>query len=104
MKLHATLEALYSERDAFGNCYWALRYTDHETGRVVVGTVSGGESNINAIRYQRLGQRDDGVTFRVQGFKIREFNRMTREWAHAGCAPADLWQHIQRELGGKAAE
>jgi hypothetical protein len=95
MKLHATLEAIYSERDLYGNCYWAMRYTDHETGRVVCGTISGGESNIAAVRRQERGQWDDGIAFRTVAMKKREFKRLTADWCYAGCAPADLYAYIK---------
>jgi hypothetical protein len=101
MKLHATLEAIHSKRDLYGNCYWALRYTDHETGRVIVGTVSGGESNIAAVRCHS-GQWDAGIAFRVVPLAIREFKALTREWAYAGCAPSDIWEYIAGFLADPA--
>jgi len=102
-KLTATLEAIYSERDTYGNCYWALRYCDHATGRYVCGTVSGGESNIYGILRENdtaivANGWDRSIRFLCTQMRIREFNALTKDWPYAGCAPADLWQFIKREL------
>ena len=103
MKITATLEAIYSKRDMYGNCYWALRYCDHATGRYVCGAVSGGESNIYGIlrendTAQGTNDWDRSIRFLCTQLPIREFNRLTDDWPHAGCTPADLWQFIKREL------
>ena len=96
-----TLEAIYSERDRNGNVYWAMRYTDSATGKAAFGTVTGGESNIYAILCDLWGNPhgwDRSVTWRVTPMKIRAFNKLTRDWAHAGCLPAELAAFIQAEL------
>lgn len=99
-KLTGRIEALHSRRDRFGNCYWALRYTDYGTGRTVVGTVSGGESNINAIRQHLtdVDGWDSSIESMTVEMPIREFNQLTKNWAHAGCRPVDLADFIRREL------
>lgn len=102
--IRGTLEAIYSERDTFGNCYWAIRYTDHATGKVAQGTVSGGESNIYGILRHSDDQRDDwdrSILFRCDSMKKREFRRLTGDWAYAGCTPEDLWAFIQKQLADK---
>ena len=99
--LRATLEALYSERDNSGNCYWALRYTDHATGKVVQGTISGGESNIYAILRVSDPTADDwdrSILFRCDSMKKRDFRGLTAGWEYAGCTPDDLWKFIQAKL------
>jgi len=103
MKLTATLEALYSKRDRYGNCCWALRYTDHETGRTVAGTIGGGESNIYSVLRESDAARaandwDRSIRFQVLPLPIREFNHLTKGWPYAGCTPPDLWQFIKLGL------
>ncbi len=103
MKIKGTLEALYSERDRAGNCHWALRYTSHTTGRVVCGTVSGGESNIYAILRETDAARkandwDRSILFRCDQLQARQFKNLTADWPHAGCNPVDLYQFIKRGL------
>ena len=100
MKLTATLFAIYSERDRNGNCYWALRFIDHETGREVHGTVCGGESNIYGIlrHWNNPNDWDRSIQFHVQGMKKRDFARLTQGWAYAGCGPEDLAEFIRAEL------
>lgn len=99
-KINCFLEALHSERDVYGNRYWALRFTDCVTGKRVEATVSGDESNIYGLLHCRDGnawnRRD--FTFRVTPVKKREFQRLVKAWPHAGCAPEELWTHIQKEL------
>ncbi len=103
MQIHGTLESIHSKRDVYGNCYWALRYTDNATGRVVVATVSGGESNISAIRlgFSKPDEWDSGIATRTDELKIREFNRLTKNWQHAGCNPDDLREFIKRGIAAK---
>lgn len=55
MSIKYILTAYHSARDRAGNCYWAFQYRDIATGRCVQGTVSGGESNIAAIRLELNG-------------------------------------------------
>ena len=100
MKIFASLEAHYSKRDSYGNCYWALRFVDHETGREVVGTISGGESNIYGIKrcWGRVDGWDEGIQFSTVEHPIREFNRLTKTWSYAGCTPEDLAAWIKAQL------
>ena len=104
MKLKSTLTAINSKRDKNGNCYWALRWLDHETGKVVEGTVSGGESNINGIRRcwnPKLDDWDRSILFQKQELPIREFNRLVKNMPHAGCRPKDLSAFIQKEMNNE---
>ena len=98
-RITGILEAINSRRDRYGNCYWALRYTDVKTGKTVCGTVSGGESNINAIRRYWSGDYwDHSVKFETRELGIREFSRLTKDWAYAGCGPEDLAAFIKAKL------
>ena len=95
-----TLEAIYSKRDKFGNCYWALRYTDHKTGQEVCGKISGGESNIKGIlmHWNNPDGWDRSVSFDVLCLPIRQFNWLTKKWKYAGCSPEDLAVFIRSGL------
>ena len=100
MKYTATLEAHYSKRDRTGNCYWALRFIDHETGNAVCARGCGGESNINSIRY--YWNNPNGWDGSVRCVTIehgkRDFKQMTKHWPHAGCDPEQLAQFIRHGL------
>jgi hypothetical protein len=82
------LTAYYSKRDKFGNCYWAFRWQDKD--KTVQATSSGGESNIAGITRVMGGE----VYFHVVEMGIREFNRFTKGWPHAGCTPSELAEFI----------
>jgi hypothetical protein len=99
-EITGTLEAIYSRRNKNGNCRWAMRYTDHETGKVVCGTVCGGESNIHGIlqHWNNPDGWDRSVKFDVWDMAILEFNSMTKAWDHAGCRPEDLAAFIREKL------
>jgi hypothetical protein len=95
--IEAILECLNSKGDSYGSRYWAFRWIDTATGREVEGTVCGGESNISAIvREMGLTWQTCRYTRREMG--IREFNRMTKDWRHAGCRPEALAAYIRRAL------
>lgn len=96
----ATLTAINSRRDVYGNCYWAFTYLDHATGKTVRGTISGGESNVRSIMFELNGGKWEGVdiAFQVNELPIREFNRLTKGWAYAGCTPKELAAFIRAEL------
>jgi hypothetical protein len=97
MQIKAILEALYSKRDRNGNCYWAFRYTDSESGKQVCGTVSGGESNVRSLAYG-MGFQSGEFYFTVSESPIREFNRLTKSWKHAGCTQEQLAQYVRDYL------
>lgn len=96
----AALTAINSRRDSFGNCYWAFTYTDHQTGKTVQGTVSGGESNVRSIMHELNGGNWEprNVAFNTRELPIREFNRLTKGWSYAGCTGTELVAFIRREL------
>ena len=86
--IKAILDCLNSRADMYGNCYWAFRYTDSATGKQVVGTVSGGESNISAV-IREMGLDWESIYYTRHELPIREFNRTTKDWPYAGCSPKD---------------
>jgi hypothetical protein len=98
MRLHATLEAIGSERDINGNTYWAMRYIDHETGKQAEGTVSGGESNIAQVCCNDTGGWDGGIRNTVLILPKRKFRAMTRDWRYAGCTREQLLAFIKDNL------
>ena len=99
----AELQAHHSSRDQAGNCYWGFKFIDFETGKVVVGYISGGESNINAVRCDWHGEGTGwagDLLWHVHEHKIRAFRRMTKDWPYAGCRPEDIRVFIQDQLRG----
>lgn len=97
MPVNVILETLYSRRDKSGNCYFAFRYTDVASGKQVVGTVSGGESNVRSmVRPQGLDFEEVHSTIKDLG--IREFNYMTRNWKYAGCTADQLAEYVRAGL------
>ena len=99
--ISATLTAIYSKRDHAGNCYWALKFVDHATGKVVVGKSGGGEGNIYAIRRiwnPELDDWDRSIQFCTEEMPIRKFNRLTKDWKYAGSGPEELADFIRDEL------
>jgi len=99
-RLTARLEAIHSKRDANGNTYWAMRFVDYATGKVVVGTISGGEGNINGIRYGWSDPRDydHSIEYVAVEMGIRDFNRLTKNWPHVECGSEDLQKFIKDTL------
>ena len=80
----------------------------HANGRIIQGTVSGGESNIYAVLHETDAARkandwDRSILFRVVPLGIREFNNLTSTFPHAGCGPAELWTFIKVGLKRKGA-
>jgi len=104
MKTNALLVCLNSKIDKNGNCYYAFIYTDNTTEKVVQATISGGESNIYAIRGacgMVLHGKDgwnDGIRFSSEEMPIRKFDQLTKGWEYAGCRPETLAQFIKTKL------
>jgi hypothetical protein len=100
MKINGILECLNSRADIYGNRYFAFRYTDTATGKTVSATISGGQSNISSIPYYLHGQSYEprDIHYTSEELPIREFNRLTKTWPHAGCTPEDLAQWIKTAL------
>lgn len=101
MKIKANLEAIHSLPDINGNSYWAFRYTDNETGKIVNGTISGGESNLSAVPFYMnvKHEHDPSVNFSVIPMKIRAFNKLTKDWKYFACRSEDIANKIKEELG-----
>jgi hypothetical protein len=86
-----------SKADIAGNRYWAFRWVNIRTGREVVGTISGGESNISVI-VREMGLDWKSVCYNRHEMGIRDFNRMVKDWPYAGCCPDKLASFIKRGL------
>jgi hypothetical protein len=97
MKIKAILSCINSARDNAGNCYWAFRWTDTETGKQVVGTISGGESNISWVR-EEMGFKAEEVYYYRQELPKREFRHLTADWEYAGCPPDKIAAFIKARL------
>lgn len=95
------LECLNSKRDRAGNCYFAFVYADAASGKTARGTICGGESNVRQIMYELNGGSWDprSVHYTSSELPIREFERLTKEWAHAGCTGPELVAFIRQQLG-----
>lgn len=95
--IKAIIEAHYSKRDMYGNCYWFLRYTDTTTGKTIEGAHTGGESNISGIG-REMGYDNKEFHFSVIEHPIREFNRLSKNLEYIGCRPDEMAQKIQAQL------
>jgi hypothetical protein len=92
------LNCINSRADMYGNRYWAFKYTDSETGKTVMGKISGGESNVYSI-VREMGQTSETVHyFRTMDVPIREYNRLVKTWEYAGCRPEELVSFIHKAL------
>lgn len=99
MKIIASLTAYSSRMDSNGNRYWGFIFTDNETGKQVCGMISGGESNIDSIRYEWNGKKwVNNITRENIELPIRKFNNLTRNWSYAGCTGEDLVAYIKKGL------
>lgn len=91
------LSAIHSRRDVHGNVYYAFCF-DSSDGKTCNAKISGGQSNIKAIRLHLNGEWDDKITFSDEELKIREFDRLVKDWPYAGCRPDELAQWIRDNL------
>lgn len=100
--INGRLEILNSRLDVNGNRYWAFRFTDFITGREVVATYSGGESNARAMLHgwnpDQPQDWDRSIMVEESELKIREFNRLVKDWPYAGCEPAELRQFVKDRI------
>jgi hypothetical protein len=95
--IQAILECFNSKRDRNGNCYWAFRWTDTQTGESVAGQVSGGESNVGSIMYG-MGLTCETCHHTRTEMGIRDFNRMVKTWPYAGCTKEELAHFVRKGL------
>jgi len=95
--MNSTIYIYNSRPDFAGNCYYAFTYS--ENGKSVSGKISGGESNIRAAIYD-LFNGDCTKTFHMyeKDMKIRDFNKMVRDWKYAGCEPAKIAAWIKNNI------
>jgi hypothetical protein len=100
MKITGLLKAINSKSDIYGNRYWAMEFTDFKSGKVVVGSVSGGESNIyGLLRYwNKKGDWDGSILFETEEMPIRKFERHTKAFNYAGCGSEELADYLKAEL------
>jgi hypothetical protein len=94
MKYTATINILYNRTET------AFIFIDHETGKHVGATISGGISNIRAIarNWNVSDGWDRSILFNEIGLKAREYRDTVVGWPYAGCRTEDLAQYIRTEL------
>jgi hypothetical protein len=97
-KIKYIIRCLYSERDVYGNCYWAMQVTDTLTGERCFGTVSGGDSNIRCLKHE-MGLEWDELYFYIEAMQKRAFFKLTKDWPHAGCTGEELISFVHKNLG-----
>ena len=88
-----------SKHDINGNRYWAWRYIDFATGKVVE-SMGESESNIRGIMYE-LNNKDwepRNVLYVTKEMGKREFKRMTKSFTYAGCSASDMADFIRLSL------
>lgn len=97
-----SLTCINSRADIYGNRYFAFTYFDAETGKEARGTVCGGESNVRQIMFEMNGGSWEprSISFAAYELPIREFNRLTKGWPHAGCTGVELVASIRSQIGG----
>lgn len=98
MKIKATCEIINSKRDLNGNTYWAFSYLDHGTGKSVEATISGGESNITAIRRHLFGDDSEALNFLRVEMPIRQFDKRVKNWPYAACRPEEIAAFIKKGI------
>ncbi len=93
------LSIINSQGDRYGNRYWAFTYQDTQTGKTVSGTISGDDSNLSSTASHHIHTEMPGrvSTTRLE-LPIRQFDRLTKGWAYAGCPPADIGAWIEKAL------
>ena len=93
--IKAQITIYNSKADKYGNRYWAFTYHDLASEKSVNAKNSG--DNAGHI-YREMGFEVSEVTQQNQELKIREFDRMVKNWPYAGCTPKDLAAWIRKEL------
>jgi hypothetical protein len=75
-----------SKTDRNGNRYWAFQLTNH--GKLI------SNGNVSANNFNTRDLRELGIEYTYQELPIREFNRMTKDWAYCGCQ----WEKIKEHM------
>jgi hypothetical protein len=101
--INGLLTIINSKRDFAGNTYYAFRYLDCESGKVVCGKISGGYSNIDVARCyinndKFTMQSESKINIETQELKIRDYNKEVKGWSYAGCTPHQISDFIKKEL------
>ena len=101
-KLTGTFEIFNSVADIYGNRYWAFYFHDNKSNKTVAGKISGDDSNIRAAAKYLAG--DDWEEMRKQfvilqyDLKIRQYNRITKNFKYAGCCSEGIAEFIVNQL------
>ena len=100
MRYLYTLEIIHSLKDRWGNVYWAFRFIDHASGKVVEAKADG-ESNINSIRLYWDGavcEWNHHFVNRTIVMKIRDFDRFVKNLPYVGSGGPELAKYIKEQL------
>lgn len=86
-----------SKPDTYGNCYHAFTYTQKPEGKTCSGYTASA-CNVDHVPNLVDGGKcwDHWIVIR-ETLPIRQFNKLVKGWAYAGCTPRDNWEFIQRE-------
>ena len=84
-----------SKADIYGNCCHAFTYGEKPEGKSC-SAKSG--PNADWVPHAELGNKcwDHWIVIKETS-PIRQFNKLVKGWAYAGCTPQDNWEFIQRE-------
>jgi hypothetical protein len=96
MKIKAILDIINSKKDRAGNCYWAFRWTDTETGKQVKGRISGNDSNLLWAANHIYPNHDYYYT--MHEVSVRDFNSDMMGWDYAGCNPHEIAAWITEKI------
>ena len=100
MNIESTITVLNSKTDKNGNRYWAFVFVNHKTGTIVKANFSGGESNINGIarHWNKSDDWDRSIQFIYEEMGYQAFNKLTKDWAYAGCGSKEIADYIKGKL------
>ncbi len=88
-QIKAIITIFNSKRDRAGNCYWAFRYTDVDSGIQTEARITGTDNNILVAMRRLVGS---AVNYHpvYDELPIRLFEAKTRPWPYAGCTPEEI--------------
>ncbi len=93
MKILGVCNVYNSKRDVYGNRYFAMEYTNTETGKVVRGHEVASSSNVEVALRERFPYKEFDVLpvviNRIE-LPIREYNRMVHSWKYIGSSPVEI--------------
>lgn len=90
-RVNAILSVINSRSDIYGNRYWAMSLR-HISGKMLgAGTVCA--DNVPWFISEGLGWHVER-----HELPIREFNRVTKGWSHAGCGIGEIVKNLSGKI------